>query len=110
MYQQRTRVVINVGNLLEVLGAGCAVYGVVILLGVGFALILAGILAVVAAELIYDQHQWRVPLPHRPHPKVWMATRRQDFRSWRLRKRAAWNRRRARRRRRPDPWVGNANL
>lgn len=109
MRQQRTCVVINVGNLLEVIGAGCAIYGVAILLGAGFALILAGILAVIAAELIFDAHVWRIPLPHRPQPRRWARERRRALRAFRIRKRTAY-RLWKRRHRRPDAWTGKANL
>jgi hypothetical protein len=78
----RSRLVINVGNLLELLGAVAACVGVGLLAGLAFALILAGILLVVGAELIYDQHVWRVPLPHRPRPRVWLAVWRRRMRRW----------------------------
>jgi hypothetical protein len=109
MRQQRTRVVINVGNLLEVLGAASAVYGVARLAGLGFALVLAGILAVVAAELIYDGHAWRIPLPHRPRPRAWAQRRRRGLRSKRIRLRTEYRLWR-RRHRRADAWTGKANL
>lgn len=91
MRQQRTRLVVNVGNLLELAGAGATCYGVYRLAGLGFALVLAGVLAVVAAELVYDAHVWRMPLPHRPRPLA-RAVRARDAIRWR------WLRTRARRR------------
>lgn len=109
MRQQRTRLVINVGNLLEVLGAASAVYGVARLAGLGFALILAGVLAVVAAEFIYDGRQAAIPLPHRPRPRAWAQRRRRGLRSRRIRIRTEyrlWHRRHRRR----DAWTGKANL
>lgn len=95
MRQQRTRLVVSVGNLLEVVGAAAAVYGVDRIWGLGFALILAGVLAVAAAELIYDAHVWRVPLPHRPQPRQRLAEHRQRVSMWMLRRRVAWRRWRA---------------
>ncbi len=64
----RTHVVVNVGNLLELLGATATVYGVARLAGFAYGLMLLGVLLVAAAELIYDTHVWRLPVPHRPHP------------------------------------------
>lgn len=95
--RQRTRLVINAGNLLELVGAGCAVYGVARLAGLGFALVLAGVLLVVAAELIYDSHVWRVPLPLRPQPRVRLRERRQSVEVWWARRTAGLVRWRARR-------------
>lgn len=77
MRQQRVRLVVNVGNLLELAGASAAVYGLYRLAGLGFALLLAGVLAVAAAELVYDAHVWRLPLPRRPRPRL----RAQELRS-----------------------------
>lgn len=92
---QRARLLINVGNLLELLGAGLAVYGVYRLAGVGFACVLAGVLAVVAAELIYDAHVWRVPLPRRPHPRRRLAEQRQRAHGWHVRQTLRFRRWRA---------------
>lgn len=75
--RQRTRVAVNVGNLLELFGAACGVYGVAQLAGFKWALILAGVLLVLAAELIYDGHVWRVPLPRKPDLHTWREERRQ---------------------------------
>lgn len=97
MRQQRTRVVINVGNLLELAGAGCAVYGLDRILGLGWALILAGILLVAAAELIYDQHAWRIPLPRLPQIRLRVAERKDYARAWWIRRRARYIRWQARR-------------
>ena len=95
MRQQRTRVVINVGNLLELAGAGVAVYGVDRLAGLAWALVLAGMLAVIAAELIYDAHVWRIPLPHRPRTRQRLCEWRQHVRVWRMRRVQRWRRWRA---------------
>lgn len=84
--RQRTRLAINAGNLLELVGAGAVVYGVDRLVGLSWALVLAGILLVVAAELIYDSHVWRVPLPRRPRPRVKAREWRQRFVLWRIRR------------------------
>ena len=81
--RQRTRLVLNVGNLLELAGAVCGVWGVDRLAGFAWALVLAGVLLVLAAELIYDGHLWRVPLPLRPEPRRWLKERRQ---AWALRR------------------------
>jgi hypothetical protein len=64
----RYRLNVNIGNLLELLGAAAAVYGLARLAGLAYGLILLGILLVVAAEFIYDSTVLRIPLPHRPHP------------------------------------------
>lgn len=93
MRQQRVRLAVNVGNLLELIGAAAAVYGVYRLVGLGFALVLAGVLAIVAAELVYDDHVWRLPLPRRPRPRARIVRARDTLRWQRLRRRA---RRRAR--------------
>jgi hypothetical protein len=66
MKQQRRHLLLNAGNLLELAGAALAVYAVVLLAGVAWGLLLAGVLLVVAAELIFDERVWRLPLPHRP--------------------------------------------
>jgi hypothetical protein len=77
--RQRTKLVLNVGNLLELAGAACGVYGVDRLAGFAWALVLAGVLLVIAAELIYDGHIWRVSLPLRPQPSRWLKERRQGW-------------------------------
>lgn len=81
--RQRTKLVLNVGNLLELAGAACGVWGVNRLAGFAWALVLAGVLLILAAELIYDGHLWRVPLPLRPEPSRWLKERRQV---WALRR------------------------
>lgn len=68
MPSDRYRIVVNFGNLLELLAAASAVYGVSRLLGLAYGLILLGILLAVGAELIYDATVIRIPLPKRPHP------------------------------------------
>lgn len=66
--QQRAHVVVNVGNVLELAGAAVGCYGVAVLAGVGWALVAAGLLLVAAAELVYDSHGLRIPVPRRPRP------------------------------------------
>lgn len=61
--RQRTKIVLSVGNTLELAGAGIGCYAVADLVGVGWALLLAGILIVVAAEFIYDGTALRFELP-----------------------------------------------
>lgn len=68
MRPQRYHLHLGVGNLLEIAGAGSAVYGLARLAGLAYGLILLGGLLVIAAELIYDANTLRVPLPHRPRP------------------------------------------
>ncbi len=91
---QRTRLAINAGNLLELIGAGLACYAVADLVGVGWSLLLAAVLILVAAELAYSNVVWRLPLPHRPKPRVSVKERQQKlllaktryryrFRAWR---------------------------
>jgi hypothetical protein len=102
--RQRTKLVLNVGNLLELVGAGCGVWGVDRLEGFSWALILAAILLVVGAELVYGDHPdpdappgtprvLKIPLPLKPQPRRWATERRQ---AWGLRRVAliAWVRRR----------------
>jgi hypothetical protein len=95
--RQRSRLAVNAGNLLELLGAVCGVYGIDRLAGLSWALIAGGVLLVAAAELIYDEHVWRVPLPLRPQPSRWIRERRQAVEKWRTRQTAlkAITRRRA---------------
>lgn len=64
----RTRLAVNLGNLLELAGVGIGVYAVSQLAGVAWALIVAAVTLVAGAELVYDGHVARLPLPHRPHP------------------------------------------
>ena len=94
--RQRSRLAVNAGNLLELAGAVCGVYGIDRLAGLSWALIAAAILFVAAAELIYDEHVWRLPLPLRPQPRRWMKERQQSLsiRWYRLR---VWRRERRRR-------------
>lgn len=68
MRHQRARLVVHVDNLLELVGAAAGVYGLYRLEGLAWALILAAVLLVVAAEFIYDGHAQAIPLPHRPRP------------------------------------------
>lgn len=82
--RQRTKLAVNAGNLLELIGAACAVFAVAHLAGVEWGILLAGILVVVAAELIYDEHVWRFPLPLRPQPSRWARERRQAVEKWRI--------------------------
>lgn len=88
--RQRSYLKINAGNFLEVVGAALGVYGLDRLAGFAWALILAAILFVVAAELIYDEHVWRVPLPVRPQPGKWVKARRQRIGLWRFRITTRW--------------------
>lgn len=60
--QQRRRVNVNVGNLLELAGAGVGCYAVDRLAGLAWALVAAGVVLVVGAEFVYDSHVVRVPL------------------------------------------------
>ena len=92
---RRTRLVVNVGNLIELVGASAVVDAVDRLAGLPWALLLAGVLLVIAAELIYDTHTWQIPLPHRPRPRAWLLDKRQRFGIWRMRRRAQWARWRA---------------
>ena len=63
----RSRLVVNVGNLLEVLGLVALVIGVLVLYGAGWALIVGGVLAVGSAQLLFDGIVAAVPLPRRTH-------------------------------------------
>lgn len=88
--RQRSWLAVNAGNLLELLGAACGVYGIDRLAGLSWALIAGAVLLVAAAELIYDEHVWRVPLPLRPQPSKWIEARRQRFTIWTMRQGARW--------------------
>lgn len=68
MLPQRYRLRINVGNLLELVAAAAACWGVYRLEGFAWMLILAAVLLAVGAEFIYDATALRIPLPHLPHP------------------------------------------
>lgn len=85
---QRSRLAVNVGNLLELLGAACGVYGIYRLVGFAWALIAAAVLLVVAAEFIYDGRLVALPLPRRPHPRARLTEARQRFAVKRYRWRA----------------------
>lgn len=66
--RQRRHLRFGVGNILEMAGAGLACYAVSSLWGTPIALLVAGVVVVVAAELIYDAATLSVPLPLRPRP------------------------------------------
>lgn len=68
MTLQRARAHIGVGNSLELVGAGLVCYGIDRLAGLAVALIVAGVLVVALAELVYSEVVLRVPLPRRPRP------------------------------------------
>lgn len=59
---------VNTGNLLEVAGVVVGCYAVSALAGVAWALIAGAVAMLVAAELVYDGHVARMPLPRRPRP------------------------------------------
>lgn len=59
---------VNTGNLLEVAGVVVGSYAVSALAGVAWALIAGAVAMLVAAELVYDGHVARMPLPRRPRP------------------------------------------
>lgn len=101
--RQRTKLVIEVGNLLELAGAACAVVGVDRLAGFSWALVAGAILLVAGAELVYGDHPdpnappgtprvWKVPLPLRPQPSRWLKERRQAWALRRARLKARWER------------------
>jgi hypothetical protein len=92
--RQRTKLTINVGNLLELTGAICGVWAVDRLAGFSWALVLAAVLLVAGAELVYGEHPdpmappgtprvWKIPLPLRPQPSRWATERRQAIEVWR---------------------------
>lgn len=95
--RQRTKLVINAGNFLELIAAVCAVVGIYRLAGVSWALIATAILLVVGAELVLGDQPWRVPLPHRPHPQRWLAEQRDRARG--VKQRGKWELQRRRERR-----------
>src|SRR5580700_4320469 len=92
--RERTKLVLKVGDGLETIGAGLAVWGVDRLAGFSWALILAAILLVVGAELVYGETDnpqlppgaprvLKIPLPLKPQPRRWATERRQ---AWGLRR------------------------
>lgn len=60
---QRTRLKLNLGNLLEVAGAALGVWSAYRYFGLTGALLVAAVLCVVAAEFLYDDVVLRIPLP-----------------------------------------------
>lgn len=64
----RSRVVLDLGNLLELAGVVLACFAVAQLAGAAWALLAGGVALIVGAELVYDGHLLRIPLPHRPRP------------------------------------------
>lgn len=95
--RQRSRLVINAGNLIEFIAGACAVAGVYGLAGVFWALIVTAVLLVIGAEFIYGDKPWRVPLPLRPQPQRWLKEQRD--RAHGMRNRAKWTIQRQRERR-----------
>lgn len=88
----RRKLHVNVGNLLELAGAILAVCGVYLVAGLGFALILAAVLCIAAAEFVYDVHTWHLPLPRKPAPRRRLTELRQATRMRWLRTRARFRR------------------
>lgn len=84
MRGQRTRVHIGIGDVLETAGAGIACWGVARLVGLWAALILAGVLLVIAGELIYSGRTITIGLPHRPQPR---QRARESWERWTVRRR-----------------------
>lgn len=60
---------------MELVGAGLACFALSELWGAPVALLVAGVVLVVGAELIYDSSVLSVPLPTRPHPAASVRTR-----------------------------------
>ncbi len=73
------KLVINIGNLLELIGAVVLVLGIYKLAGTGWALIATAILILIAAEINYSDLPLRIPLPLKPQPKRWLTERRQTL-------------------------------
>ena len=84
--RQRSRLRINVGNLLELVGVVCVVYGTARLAGLAWAIVVLGVSLVAAAELVYDAHTWRIPLPLKPQPRRWLLEQRQALEQHRERR------------------------
>ena len=83
----RTRLIIVVGNTLEILGAVSACVGTYLLAGLPWMLVLLAVLLIIAAELIYDASILRVPLPRRPQLRTRLLERRQALNLWRATRR-----------------------
>lgn len=71
IYQQPTpsrrgRLLIDSGNLMEMAGAGLGCYAISVLVSPIWALVAGAVCMIIAAELIYSGHVWRIPLPRRP--------------------------------------------
>lgn len=64
---QRPRLAVNVGNLLELASVVALCWAVDWLAGASWCLVAAGVAGVLLAELVYDGHVLRVPIPRRPH-------------------------------------------
>ncbi len=63
MSDDRSKLVVHVGNLLEFVAAGLAVYGVDALAGWRWSVIAGAAVAGVLAEFLYDDTVLRLPLP-----------------------------------------------
>lgn len=61
---ERARVVLNVGNVLELAGAALLCWAVYLVAGLAGFLAASGVVLVLLAELVYDAATARVPLPH----------------------------------------------
>ena len=60
---RHTRLNIHVGNLLELVGVIALCFGVARLAGVGWAIVLAGVVLILWGNLSYSRAVLRVPLP-----------------------------------------------
>lgn len=63
---QRSRLVVNIGNLIELAAVVALVWGVGLLAGRGWAFVTGGVLGILAAEFVYTDHAARLPLPRLP--------------------------------------------
>ena len=73
--QARRTAEINIGNLLELAGAGLGCYGVDQIVGLRWALVAGAVLLIIAAELVYDAHRLKIRLPRRPRPVAYVRAR-----------------------------------
>lgn len=64
------RIVLNVGNVLELVGAGLGTWGAYLMFGLAISLIVGAVFILIGAELVYDGHTFEVPIwrSKRPRP------------------------------------------
>lgn len=65
---ERSKLLIGVDNIMEILGATVLVLAIGFIFGWVWALLPLGVALLVGAEYAYTETSLRIPLPRRPHP------------------------------------------